>query len=681
MARKQQDAERLQRPAQLDHGPRECSCVTTTSARARPAPVRLGVRPLAHRRHRHSQVALGTRLRTRSMVRRRPASRIAANASTTTAPRPQLPARDLSATAPTTGGLQVAARGQFATLQGRWRDFEGQEVSVYLRHVRDTFSLNSDWQDILHRLGLDLAWFVQTSSLRETRSRSRINHHSARLRRLRRSSATTFITPRNVARPTAEQSSTLALLSRSFNHRAEDSSVQGVESRLVRASASCFQQSVATWSARGLTRIRGTRLAGAQGRGGGHACVREAGGSRLTLRCSARADGVELLYKDTPTPRPPSGTLHPFPLRIGVEHDRRMVLTPLHTDARWLERIKLHPQAGGGPRPPFADRIEPGWFGFDAFVIGERFAQADTLGLDPLPRRAAVGTLLREVGVASASTRAWSSYYNRGSVMFAPSRPVLDGSVACFGALGGAQVWRLTLGRDHQREFERHCNSCSSAPCVGAVHPHAQPAVCARHRFVVSRPSRPCPSRAAACGWTEHIRAWTYRVRCSGSSRWWAACGVAGDVAALPWAYSLRLRATSPWTTEQSNAGPDQGIDFQEDTLYPGAPCVRTSAPRARVRADGGSTRPATSSTVLALVGLSSSATSSARSPSQAGCASGGSPELLAVRPFDVVHGPAFGSLDLDHSDPAGASGFDRGTRPADHPVHNTLARRAARAL
>ena len=174
------------------------------------------------------------------------------------------------------------------------------------------------------------------------------------------------------------------------------------------------------------------------------------GKSTLTLR-SLEADGAKLLSEDTPL-LDRQGNLHPFPLRIGVNATDASSL-PAGTNTRLVERMEFHPKLAVD-LGAFADRIQATSVPLRHLVIGRR-----SLGrharLERLPRRSAVGTLLREVVVGVGVYQGMEFVLQRGMRdVLRQSRPVLTRSVACAAALRNAQVWRLTLGRDHQRNWE-----------------------------------------------------------------------------------------------------------------------------------------------------------------------------------------------------------------------------------
>ena len=102
----------------------------------------------------------------------------------------------------------------------------------------------------------------------------------------------------------------------------------------------------------------------------------------------------------------------------------------------------------------FAERIETNSRPLAHLVIGRR-----TLGgassLESLPRRAAIGTLLREAVVGVGIYQGMEFVLQRGMRDVAGKAGVAAMRARCCNAgLRRAHVWRLTLGRDHQSNWE-----------------------------------------------------------------------------------------------------------------------------------------------------------------------------------------------------------------------------------
>ncbi len=100
------------------------------------------------------------------------------------------------------------------------------------------------------------------------------------------------------------------------------------------------------------------------------------------------------------------------------------------------------------------DRIETRPLPLRHLVIGWR-SLSDQAHLTPLPRRAALRPLLREVVVGVGLYQGMEFLLQRGLVdLGGQIRPALVRSAACAAALHRAQIWRLTLGRDQEENWE-----------------------------------------------------------------------------------------------------------------------------------------------------------------------------------------------------------------------------------
>jgi hypothetical protein len=74
--------------------------------------------------------------------------------------------------------------------------------------------------------------------------------------------------------------------------------------------------------------------------------------------------------------------------------------------------------------------------------------------LDSLPRRAAMPTLFREavVGVGVYQGMEWLLQHGMRDVV-RQVHPALTRSRCCLAGLRRAKVWRMTVGRDHERNW------------------------------------------------------------------------------------------------------------------------------------------------------------------------------------------------------------------------------------
>lgn len=324
-------------------------------------------------------------------------------------------------------------------------------MSVYLDIYGLRFSLNGDWPEVLESVRLDFAWFEQHHPVR-AELEVLIEERSPDFDALGELVAS-FVTPRNVVYQDSGRT-IVDYFGRAvsvFDRRDGNLVVQGVDAHLVHEAVYHFLLSSvgSHLDAHGLPRLHALGLAGAQG---GVAVMLPSGGgkSMLTLR-SLEADGVKLLSDDTPL-LDRQGRLYPFPLRIGVNPTDASSL-PAGSRVRLIERMEFHPKLVVD-LDPFSDRIQATPVPLRHLVIGRRSLGHDAR-LESLPRRGALGTLLRELVVGVGVLQGIEFVLQRGlRDVLRQSRPALTRSVCCAAALGKAHVWRLTLGRDHERNWE-----------------------------------------------------------------------------------------------------------------------------------------------------------------------------------------------------------------------------------
>ncbi len=324
-------------------------------------------------------------------------------------------------------------------------------MSVYLDMYGLRFSLNGDWTEVLESLRLDFGWFEQHHPVR-AELEVLIEQRSPDFDVFGELVAT-FVTPRSVVYQ--ENGRTIVdyfgrVLS-VFDRRGGNLVVQGLDAHFVHEAVYHFLLSSvgSHLDANGLPRLHALGLAGAQG---AVAVMLPSGGgkSMLTLR-SLEADGVKLLSDDTPL-LDRQGRLHPFPLRIGVNPTDASSL-PAGSRVRLIERMEFHPKLAVD-LDPFADRIQGTPVPLRHLVIGRRSLGHDAR-LESLPRRAALGTLLRDLVVGVGVPQGMEFVLQRGMRdVLRQSRPALTRSACCVAALRKAHVWRLTLGRDHERNWE-----------------------------------------------------------------------------------------------------------------------------------------------------------------------------------------------------------------------------------
>ena len=196
-----------------------------------------------------------------------------------------------------------------------------------------------------------------------------------------------------------------------------------------------------------MTRLHALALVGRQG---AVAVTLPSGGGKSTLALRAvREPGVRLLAEDSPL-LDRRGVLHPFPLRIGVNPTDAANLPDV--PVRRLERMEFHPKLAVDIRL-FAGEVEKGAHALRHLVIGSR-TLGDSAGLRPLPRRAAVGPLLREAVVGVGIYQGMEFLLQRGLRDVIGKFGVrVTRTACCTAGLARAQVWHLTLGRDRERNW------------------------------------------------------------------------------------------------------------------------------------------------------------------------------------------------------------------------------------
>jgi hypothetical protein len=226
--------------------------------------------------------------------------------------------------------------------------------------------------------------------------------------------------------------------------------IEGEDEHLVHEATYQFVLSRAGrhFDARGLARLHALALAGPEG---AVALMLPSGGGKSTLALEAlRSSDVKLLSEDTPLVDR-RGFLHPFPLRIGI-NEIDAELAPSASVHR-IERMEFHPKLVLD-LAAWRDRVETEPKPLRHLVLGERSLGSEAR-LEPLPRRAAVGALLREGVVGLGVYQGMEFVLQHGLRDLIPQAGVAATRAACCGAaLRRAKVWRLTLGRDRARNWE-----------------------------------------------------------------------------------------------------------------------------------------------------------------------------------------------------------------------------------
>ncbi len=307
-------------------------------------------------------------------------------------------------------------------------------------------SLAGDWPEVLDQLLLDFAWFRAEVAAGAEDVRSRCSAAPPDFDAFGPLEAS-FVTPRNVVYEKGGLTvidyfgRALSVLDREQGLL----TIQGEDEHLVHEAGYLFLLSrVGEHLDRiGLPRLHALGLAAPDG---AVAVMLPSGGGKSTLALRAiEADGVGLLSEDSPL-MDRHGRLHPFPLRIGVNEVSAQGLPA--DKLRRLERMEFHPKLALEVEA-FADRIEAEPQPVAHVVVGRR-SLGRTARLEPLPRRAAAGTLLREAVVGVGLYQGMEFVLQRGVVdTLRQARPAAVRSARCTALLRRAKVWRLTLGRDH----------------------------------------------------------------------------------------------------------------------------------------------------------------------------------------------------------------------------------------
>ena len=321
-------------------------------------------------------------------------------------------------------------------------------LDVYGLGVR----VRSDWDEVVESLRLDFTWFERANGTAPSRSvEVRIERGAPDFDRFGELPAA-FVTPRNVVYQ-ADDKTIVDYFGRAVSvyDRASDSIVvQGDDRHLVHEAAYQFVVSAIGrhLESRWLPRLHALGLVGAQG---AVAVMLPSGGGKSTLALRAlRTDGVRLLSEDTPL-LDRHGNLHPFPLRIGINATDAERLPS--DKVRRIERMEFHPKLVLEV-DAFADRIEPSPAPLRHLVLGRRTLGRDAQ-LEPVPRRAALGPLVRELVVGVGVYQGMEFVLQRGlrDVLVHP-RPAVVRAVCAGVALRAPRVWRLTVGRDHERNWD-----------------------------------------------------------------------------------------------------------------------------------------------------------------------------------------------------------------------------------
>jgi hypothetical protein len=311
-------------------------------------------------------------------------------------------------------------------------------------------SAGGDWPEVVEEIGLDFAWFRRAPAgppaVRVTVRRAPPDYDA--LGELRSS----FVTPRNVVYQDGEKTvvdyfgRAVSVLDRRRAHLL----VQGEDAQLVHEAAYHFLLSRIGehLDRRGLLRLHALGLSGPAG---AIAVMLPSGGGKSTLALHALRDPDCRLYSEDSPVIDRRGRVQPFPLRIGINASDASLVPGGRL--RRLERMEFHPKLAVEVST-FADRIEADPRPLRHLVVGSR-TLGRTCELEPMPRRSALGPLLREAVVGVGIYQGMEFVLQRGMRdVFGKAGTALTRARCAGGALRGSRVWRLSVGRNHERNWE-----------------------------------------------------------------------------------------------------------------------------------------------------------------------------------------------------------------------------------
>jgi hypothetical protein len=323
-------------------------------------------------------------------------------------------------------------------------------VAVRLEIRGLTVSIGGDWPEVCDSIRRDFAWFESSTGgvaeieIQVERRRPDFGAFG--------DPVASFVTPRNVVYQEGHRTvidyfgRALSILDRERDLLI----VQGSEPHLVHEAVYLF---LLSRIGEHLDSLRTPRLhaLGLRGPAGGVAVMLPSGGGKSTLALRAlRADGITMLSEDSPL-IDRRGRLHPFPLRVGINESDAPSLPAEHV--RRIERMEFHPKLLLDI-DYFRDRIEPEPVPLRHLVIGRR-----SLGRDPslerVSRRRALGPLIREAVIGVGLYQGMEFVLQRGMRDALRKLDVAAMRASCCAlCLGRSRVWELTLGRDHDRNWD-----------------------------------------------------------------------------------------------------------------------------------------------------------------------------------------------------------------------------------
>ena len=305
------------------------------------------------------------------------------------------------------------------------------------------------WEDVVAAVGNDLAWFeVEESGAADVHVT--IAHGTPDLDAYGDVPAA-FVTERNVVYQVGQRK-LIDYLGRAVSVIEDGrANVVGSDSRFARRAAFDFALACIGdhLDGSGMPRLHGLGLTG---RSGGVVVMLPSGGGKTTLALRAlREPGVGFLSEGSPI-IDRDGSLHPLPFPLWVRDSAPEAATLP------LEHVRVVDGELSDPRilelSAFADRVEREPRPLAHIVLGRR-----SLGrrswLEPLPRRAAVATVLRDSVIGFGFFQG-AEFLLRHGLRDLRHRigPMSARARACSAGLRRAQVWRLTLGREREDNWQ-----------------------------------------------------------------------------------------------------------------------------------------------------------------------------------------------------------------------------------
>lgn len=313
------------------------------------------------------------------------------------------------------------------------------------------FRVAGEWDEAVDSLRRDFAWFEAEPS-GPVELELRIERRAPDYGRFGDTPAT-FVTERNVVYRVGG-ATVIDYLGRAVSVLDDDGGralVEGEDVRVVRRAAFDFLLSRVSGhlDGSGLARLHGLGLVG---RAGAVVVMLPSGGGKTTLALRAlRAEGVGFFSEGSPViDRRGYVSALPFPLWIRDNAPEAADLP--------LEHVRRFEGELSDPRlleiSAFEDRIEREPQPLAHLVLARR-SLGLTSSLAPVRRRAAVPGLLRESVVGFGFFQGAEFLLRHGlRDLRHRAGPMATRALACRAGLRRAQVWRLTLGRDREGNWE-----------------------------------------------------------------------------------------------------------------------------------------------------------------------------------------------------------------------------------